>query len=380
MKKPVRHGLCQPPYRCVFVTIKGVIMRKSAFFIFLAIATMGVVSNAAPDPPSYEMSYSRTVKVASPKRFVITWESTPALRDAMTFWGGSFVLSANGVRHEFYSMETLKVILSPGVYTIVLDAKFSVWEGVNPGPIPDITIKDMAGRTFNYNYDVEILSSRVRSDDPTVLDVVYVVHSDKPTVRVRILAFEDGERSFSKVVRPETLIEGTEDSVGDDIAPNVEHKISWRVSSDWTVKLAKVKVEVMSCLGELLPLETMTIPASDQYGKMKISWNAISYCQVFDALLWLYADKDPGLPLSDGVLMHDGNWIAGDIPNLSHDLQPHLSYEFQEIAQGVAGMTYILSKMGYTLLTGAPLTYANQETRLGLSPSGARQYGYKIVE
>ena len=36
--------------------------------------------------------------------------------------------------------------------------------------------------------------------------------------------------------------------------------------------------------------------------------------------------------------------------------------------------------MGYSLLTGAPLTYANQETRLGLSPSGARQYGYKIVE
>ena len=53
-----------------------------------------------------------------------------------------------------------------------------------------------------------IVSSQVRSNDPTVLDVVYKVTSDKPTVNVRALAFEDGERSFWKVVRPETFIDG----------------------------------------------------------------------------------------------------------------------------------------------------------------------------
>ena len=46
-----------------------------------------------------------------------------------------------------------------------------------------------------------IVSSQVRANDPTVLDVVYRVTSDKPTVNVRALAFEDGERSFFKVVR-----------------------------------------------------------------------------------------------------------------------------------------------------------------------------------
>lgn len=107
----------------------------------------------------------------------------------------------------------------------------------------------------------------------------------------------------------------------------------------------------------------MTIPASDQYGKMKVTWNAIWDTQAFDALLWLYADKDNGLSLTNGQLKNGATLLA-DGTSMS----------------AVNAMSYIYSKMGYSMLTGAPLTYANQETRLGLNPSGARQYGYKIVE
>ena len=42
--------------------------------------------------------------------------------------------------------------------------------------------------------------------------------------------------------------------------------------------------------------------------------------------------------------------------------------------------SYIFSKMGYNTLSGDVLNYVNDETRLGLSPSGVRQYAYKIVE
>lgn len=222
----------------------------------------------------------------------------------------------------------------------------------------------------------EVLSSSIREDDPTVMDVVYKVTSSKPTVKVRVLAFEDGERSFAKVVRPETFIDETAVNVGDAVAPNVEHKISWKVSSDWQTKLAKVKFEVLASEGELLPLETMTIPASDQYGKMKITWNAISESQVFDALLWLYADKDPSLTLSNGVLKNGATELArnGGLSNGTY------TWDSGYFDDRVNAARYVLQKMGYSLLTGAPLTYANQETRLGLSPSGARQYGYKIVE
>ena len=217
---------------------------------------------------------------------------------------------------------------------------------------------------------VKIVSSAIRENDPTIMDVVYKVTSSKPTVKVRALAFEDGERSFAKVVRPETFIEGTAANVGDEIAANVEHTLSWQVSSDWQTRLAKLKFEVLVCEGELLPMEWMTIPASDTYGKMKVSWNAHLDSQIFDALLWLYADKDPGLTLADGVLKGDGvNLVNGSKLTIDR----WTDYR-------VDAVRYVFFKMGYNLLSGAALNYVNDETRLGLSPDGARQYAYKIVE
>ena len=210
------------------------------------------------------------------------------------------------------------------------------------------------------------VSSVIRNNDGTVLDVVYKVTSSKPKVKVRVLAFEDGERSFAKVVRPETFIEGTEVNVGDNITPNVEHRLSWRVSSDWTTKLAKVKFEVLAMEENLVPLELMTIPASDQYGAMKISWNAISDAQLFDALLWLTASKDSALSFSSGVLRANGTNVAQNTG-------------FANNTQREAAASFIFGKMGCQRMTGAILNYANQETRLGLSPSGSRQYAYKMV-
>jgi len=229
-----------------------------------------------------------------------------------------------------------------------------------------------------------VVASSIRANDPTILDVVYKVTSKKPTVKVRVLAFEDGERSFAKVVRPETFVTdangvGTACNVGDNVTPNVEHTISWRVSSDWKTKLAKVKFEVLASEGELLPLELMTIPASDQYGKMKISWNAISSCQWFDALLWLYADKDPELTLANGVLTWRGNEIAQG-SQLCGTYIGGGNYESSSI------FMYVFGKMGYSLVKGDVLSYINRETRLNLAPctyGGSvypLQYAYKIVE
>lgn len=83
----------------------------------------------------------------------------------------------------------------------------------------------------------------------------------------------------------------------------------------------------------------------------------------FYAFLWLYADKDPGLTLANGALKNGTTQLASGTSTSNPN-----------------AIRYIYSKMGYQLLTGAALNYANSETRLGLSPSGVRQYAYKIVE
>jgi hypothetical protein len=226
-----------------------------------------------------------------------------------------------------------------------------------------ISLSKFSGYTQSDRPEVEYVSVAVRANDPTILDVVYRVKSAKPTVKVRALAFKDGVRSFANVVRPETLIEGTDVNVGDSITANVEHKLTWRVSSDWQIDLAKVKFEVLAVEEDILPLELVTIPSNGSNKAMEISWNAINEAQVFDALLWLYADKTEGLTLANGVLKDGSVQVASGTSITATKAVP-----------------YVFTKMGFSTLSGDELTYANAMTRLGLSPSGVRQYAYRWIE
>lgn len=215
------------------------------------------------------------------------------------------------------------------------------------------------------NVDVEIVSAGFRKEDPTVYDVCYKVISSLDKVRVRAVAFAKGERSLSNFVKVETLIEGTDVNVGDSIAPNCEHRISWRVSSDWSIDLSKVQVEILAAPQDgLLPLELMDLPTTEAHKAMRISWNALRAEKVFDALLWLCADGDTGLTLSAGVL-RNGNTVLAANTGL------------YESSKAVA---YVLSRMGYSVLSGADLQYAKNLTRLDLQPNGVRQYAMMALE
>ena len=210
---------------------------------------------------------------------------------------------------------------------------------------------------------VEYVGIKVRENNPTILDCVYRVRSKSPTVKVRALAFKDGVRSFANVVRPETFIEGTAANVGDAVAANTELKLSWQVSVDWDIDLAKVKFEILATEDDLLPLELRTIPANGSNKAMEFSWNVLTDDQVFSALLWLFADKDAGMSLSNGMLK-DGSSLLVTGNRLSDS----------------AAISYVYSKMGFSTLSGDALTYANTMTRLGLSPNGLRQYAYRWIE
>lgn len=214
---------------------------------------------------------------------------------------------------------------------------------------------DLAGHSI-----VEYVSAAVRKGDPTVLDVTYRVKSVKPTVKVRALAFKDGIRSFANVVRPTEFIEGTAANIGDAITANTEHKLSWKVSADWKMDLTKFRFEVLAVEDEILPLDLVKIPANGNNKPMEFSWNAITESQVFDALLWLYADGDSGLTLVNGVLKSGSTQLANGTT-----------------ANATNGPRYLFSKMGFSVLTGETLNYVNDATRLGLSPSGVMQFAWR---
>ena len=211
---------------------------------------------------------------------------------------------------------------------------------------------------------VEIVSSSMRKDDPTVMDVVYKVHSSAQTVKVRAMAWENGERNLSKAIRPTKWIEGTEANIGDAVTANEEHKLSWRIAGDWATDLSKVKLEVLAVEDDLLPLELQTIPATTTHQKMKISWNKMTADHVFDALLWLYADGDAGLTLTNGQLKNGANLLASGT-----------SLYNSETAVG-----YVFGKMGYQKLAGDELAYARRVTQLELPVGGVQQFAVKYPD
>jgi len=182
----------------------------------------------------------------------------------------------------------------------------------------------------------QIISSQVRANDPTVLDVVYKVVSDKSTVNVRALAFEDGERSFWKVVRPETFVNDpdgnpTAQNIGDNIAANVEHKLAWKVSADWATDLAKVKFEILTSDMGQLPLDWVKIPGVNGVPDIEVTYNSQTDANLLNALYWYYASGMTDLTIENGYLKN-----TNDVTLVS---RTSLSDQF-------AAIEYIADKMG----------------------------------
>jgi hypothetical protein len=177
-------------------------------------------------------------------------------------------------------------------------------------------------------------------------------------------------RSFAKVIRPETFVDNTSGSVGDKVAANVEHTISWQVSSDWNIDLTKVKFEVLAknVNDYLLPLDLITIPATKEKPAMQVSWNFIHMKHVENALYWLYASNDADLTLTNGALKSGSTTLMTN----------------NALNRNASTIDFLFSKMGYNLLSGDNLTYARSATRKTL-PVGNnnycfKQYAVKIIE
>ena len=209
---------------------------------------------------------------------------------------------------------------------------------------------------------VEVKSS-VRATDPGVIDIEYMVKSAYSKAKTRILAFENGERVYISMLRPETFIDDTAKNIGDGIDTFVWHKVSWQATADWGIDLAKVKVEILAKdMSEgLLSFHTVTIPAMNGRPKMVVCTDG--NLQTGQAIFWLYADRANGLRLEDGKI-YDGNTL------LAEQFGPY-AYTLKD-----AGWSYIYGKMGYSMLSDKDAKYVSDLLRIpcyGGTP-------YKVVE
>ena len=309
----------------------------------------------------------------------------------------------------FYACSSLREVVVPASVTSVGSSAFSdvqrvVFLGRPPAGIPSagvstavypkefgelwaaqIPVSKFGGFVKPDRPAVTIVLAEVRENDPTVLDVVYQVASAKPTVKIRALAFEDGIRSFEKVTRPETFVDNTAPADWDAVEANVEHTLSWKVSADFTTDLAKMKFEILAVEDGILPLELTTVPANGTNKAMEFSWNLLTEAQVFDALLWLYADKTEGLTLENGVLKNGETKLAegASVYQWSeHRNWDDIGWNYKYYSNAPA---FIFERMGFSKLDGESLDYVNRLSRLGLMQSPCqdtafRQYAYRWIE
>jgi len=211
-----------------------------------------------------------------------------------------------------------------------------------------------------------VISSNMRSNDPTVMDVEYIVYSKKNTVNVRALAFEDGERSFWKVVRATTFTKDSDGNdtacnIGDNIAANEPHKLAWKVSADWKTDLAKVKFEVICSDVAQLPLKLQTIPATSKNPAMTIGYGSQTDADIFNALLWYYADGVEDITNTDGYV-DLGHPYANQVDTTNIRIVSRTS-----IVNRPEALRYIYQKMGYEPLEGGNLMdYVRKATRKDL--------------
>ena len=210
---------------------------------------------------------------------------------------------------------------------------------------------------------VVILKAAMRPSDPTIMDVVYKVVSHKETVKVRALAYQDGNRSFANAVPVLTFADGTEANIGDNVPANKELTLSWQVAADWSADLEKVRFEVMVMDDELLPLHFVTIPKTPNHAAIKYSDTVLTATPIMNALFWLYASQTDGLTLTNGRLKYNGTELANGT-NISNPA-------------ATVGMLY--GMMGYSVLSGEDLNYVNAAARISLSPSGIRQFAVETM-
>jgi len=210
-----------------------------------------------------------------------------------------------------------------------------------------------------------VISSKMRATDSTIMDIVYRVNTGKTHASVRALAFQEGKKNWSYVLRPEDWIEGTDANLGASILANRDLKLSWRVSSDWGIDLSKVSIQVLAVTDDPLPVAFKVIPATANHDAVRYSCTSASSEQIMKVLYWAYAGHFEGLTLTDGELKYNGTTIACGTGIVNLSLAVECAYK----------------AAGYDVLDGDLLDYVNSVMRLNLTKgSGLEMRAVRVIK
>jgi sugar lactone lactonase YvrE len=144
-------------------------------------------------------------------------------------------------------------------------------------PLPDVTVSQRVGVAY-----VDI--------DYTIWD------TDSSNVQVAVLGLTNSVVSLANVIRLDTLIEGTSNSVGTNISANVPHRITWNAAADWPVSSGNMKFEVLANDGRpMVDFHFITIPSNGPDPELEIERFPMKEADFQHCWYWLVATHDPAI-------------------------------------------------------------------------------------
>ena len=177
------------------------------------------------------------------------------------------------------------------------DSSFSIWKRAyrtkglpTPNGIPQPVVRSIAQRpgTNILDIDFEIIDP----DDNTATAGLLGT--------VAIEEFDD----LSKLIIPSSLIDGTDSLIGQPIATNEVHRVSWYVKGDWSELTGDLKVGVFAQDARRsmpVDLHFLKIPTED--GNLTISRSPLKDSDMLNYFQYLLSIGDPRVSLNDGKIV-----------------------------------------------------------------------------
>ncbi len=161
-----------------------------------------------------------------------------------------------------------------------------------------------------------VLSTTQRPGTGLVDVDFWVDDADDATVQVTAVAFRNGGTGLGEVIPIKTLVEGTANKLGADVATGQVHRFTWDARADVPGDFEQVQIEVLAKDARgLINLDFIQIPSAGAQPAIKISKTPLKDGDFLSAWLWLIGTADTGFQLKDGnVLPLEGQTVR--VPGL----------------------------------------------------------------
>ena len=188
-----------------------------------------------------------------------------------------------------------------------------------------------------------------------ILDIDFeILDSDDATATAGIIASVDGNfDDLTKLIVPSSLAEGTENKIGQPVATNQTHRVSWYVKGDWSELTGSLKIGLLARdarRNKAVDLHFLELPFSG--GKLTISRSPLKDSDISNFLLFELGRGSTSLSIQYGKIKDaNGNTLA--------------EQSGTSIISTQAGRDYFMNALGYRWATIGEVSMAKEAATPG---------------